>query len=507
MASMVGDNALPELLRRLYPPRGVIHVGPGSGGGDMRVWRQWPVKLALLADAGADRMEWAKEQTAIHDGWRIREAVLAASDGEVVYHRASNPSEDGLVPPEKLVAIWPNLRLVEEITHPAIRLDTLLQSEDLQPLCQGDGLWIIIECLPALPILQGAEGALQRGSVLWLRLLQKPVAGLEEMSLERVTEFLQPLGYRCLHVVEENHPALGRALFVRDWPWLAAQRLEQLTASREQSAACQEQLEQAKAELAKITDLAANRLGQIHKLSDTRDEHAVLAATRRRQLDQANAELAAMRERGASGESRMAKVVAACDEKDRLLDERKSQLLVLTRVRDEQAGLARDFRERLERVQRELEQQLQTVSDLNARIQSLTAARDDGNSMVAELSAQVARINAVCDEKNRLLEERKAQLLGVTQVRDEQAALAVERLARLEVLTGKLDGQVLQIQECQAKLESANSERDEVERKLYGMRQNHEELELRQQQLQEELLKAEAQIDLISDVLLREPGL
>ncbi|MGZ5535994.1 MAG: hypothetical protein ACXWFP_15750, partial [Methylobacter sp.] len=165
----------PELLRQIVPPKAVIHIGAGTGNGDMHLWRQWQVPCALILDADETRLDWAVKMATENPAWLVRSAVLAESEGEADFYNATNPAEDGLIPPEKLGGLWPNLRTSKQIRCQTQRLDNLLNDETLIALQQSSSIWTLIDCLPALPILQGAGSELDRWSILWLRVLLKPL--------------------------------------------------------------------------------------------------------------------------------------------------------------------------------------------------------------------------------------------------------------------------------------------------------------------------------------------
>ena len=138
---------------------------------------------------------------------------------------------------------------------------------------------------------------------------------------------------------------------------------------------------------------------------------------------------------------------------------------------------------------------------------------------------------SLTEEKSVLATHRDAltkEIAVATQVRDEQIKLAAERQKQIETLTLDHNNHAQQKQEWQEQVLLLTQELQEQKQTIA---QNHSELEQRHMQLQQkedlianltseyaesdirqrmlndEILKAEAQIELIKDVLLREPGL
>jgi hypothetical protein len=158
---------------------------------------------------------------------------------------------------------------------------------------------------------------------------------------------------------------------------------------------------------------------------------------------------------------------------------------------------------------------------LQAENQALTLARDAGLATQAELVAerdalavQFANVTtareALAQEKAELTGQRdalakeKAELVAA---RDGQAKLAAERQAQVESL-GREKAELTAARDGLAKDKSSlQAQLDEARQQLETGRQQQQELTTRQQLMQEELVKAEAQIELIKDLLLREPSL
>jgi hypothetical protein len=343
-----------ELLSRIMPPQAIIHIGAGAGIGDMHLWKRWAVPHALIIDANPARLDWVESLAAENPAWQVRAVVLSDGNNEVDYYRASNPDQDGLISPEKLAVLWPNLHTRESMRRQTHRLDSLLGDLALASFRQDLSTWLLIDCLPALTILEGAGSDLDRWSVLWLRVLLKPLADDDTVgTLNELEIYLRPRGYRCIHVFEENHPAVGKALFIRDWHGQLMPIIKKL--NEENSAIITEKVIFEQQALIVNNDLQ----NKISVLAEVHDEQSQLVA------------------------ERQAQVVALTKEKTALLEELKvlgEEIITLRKTRDEQARIATEVHNEFEHLQSKL--QLREIHVV--KLESELAERDVRQRMLNE---------------------------------------------------------------------------------------------------------------------------
>jgi len=207
------------MLRTLTEPTFLVHIGAGRGVGEMHTWHHWGLAQVLIVDADENRLAWAKQLCAQYPGWKVLPQVISNEGPEVQYHLASNPDEDSLVPMLRFNAIWENIRTVKTETLAATTLDSLLSVElatDRRP--QTASIWCLIDCLPADLILFSAEQSLAQMSVVVARVVLKELASDNSMGLlSALLPDLQAKGFKCISVIETTHPAIGYAVFVRDY--------------------------------------------------------------------------------------------------------------------------------------------------------------------------------------------------------------------------------------------------------------------------------------------------
>jgi hypothetical protein len=209
-----------QALRAQHPPQHLVHVGIGQGAGELSAWRDWPgLAQVILIDSDDTRLAWARDNQPDH--WQIVHATVAPNTGPHNYYRASNPQEDGLVLPEQLKPWWPQLSTLGIDTRAAHTLDQLVptppirQQLHLAPPPQPNH-WLVIDCLPAARLLQGASQLLHHTSVVIARTSQAAAhTPLGDTGHQALVDMLAPLGFVVVGRTDTHHPALGYTLLAR----------------------------------------------------------------------------------------------------------------------------------------------------------------------------------------------------------------------------------------------------------------------------------------------------
>lgn len=166
--------------------------------------------------------------------------------------------------------------------------------------------------------------------------------------------------------------------------------------------------------------------------------------------------------------------------------ERDARLQELTREQHEQANLVAQHEASLDKASRQLAEQHKLVGDRQAQLQKLTQERDEQVKLAQQYKAELDKVNHGLAEQQKSANDHQAQFQKLTQERDEQAKLAAQ---------------------YKAELDKTNKQNQERGTRIAQFENERTELNQRQTRLNQEMIKAEAQIDLIKDVLLREPGL
>ena len=428
-----------EFLRLVAPPQLVIHIGAGSGKGELHQWRQWQVPWAVLIEADEARLDWANSSLAENPQWQTACVVLSDLNAEADFYTASNPAEDGLIAAEQLRVLWPNLSTREQQKRQVQRLDSLLQAEPYQALQQAQTVWTIIDCLTSLSILKGAGQALEKWSVLCVRVLLKPLPEENTVgTLQDIETYLLPYGYRCIEVTESNNPGVGSALFVRDWQAVLQSKNEQLSQNNSQLVTDKLVLQQQLIE----------RQAAIDALTQERDQFAQQATERQTQLEALTQAKAAVEE-----------------EKTSLIQSRDAlgnEVTALNQARDQQAQLANERQAHINTLTQERDQFAQQVAGRQTQLEALTQAKA-----------------AIEQEKASLIQSRDAlsnEVTALNQARDQQAQLAVERQAAIDALTQERDQFAQQSAERQAQLEALTQAKAAVEQEKTALIQSRDAL-------------------------------
>jgi hypothetical protein len=462
-----------ELMRRIYPPHTLIHVGCGRGVGDMHAWRQWDVDTVILIDADPARSQWVASLTAQHPKWRSISSVLGDTDGDAMYYKASNPDQDGLMPVLPLAKLWPNIRELSSENRPTQRLDNLLVQNALGDAIQAPAIiWIIIDCMPAMRILRGSEALLKEASIIWLRVLLEPIQGIDaDANLVAINDYLSGFGYCYVQHAEGNHPATGEVIFVRDWAGLhrdTAIRLAQCEHKVQQQQADNNQfVESLRTEAAHQVNILAEYKISLTQITAERDhiQQSVTDLTRQRD-DILNQHQQLQRDNG------------ELSHRQQLLND---ELMKAEAQIAQQANLIAENQNKLAEITIERDHIQQSVADL-------TRQRDD----ILKQHQQLQRDNIDQSQRQQLLDEELSK--AEAQIA-QQVNIIAEHQYKLAQVTNERD-------HLQQSVDDLTRQRDDILNQNQQLQRENLEQGQRQKLLDEELIKASAQIDLIKDLLL-----
>jgi hypothetical protein len=516
-------------LRVSVPPVGLLHVGAGRNNPSAfstlhSLYAHASQVLALEADAS--RASQLQATYSALPQVQVRQAVIAGSGGRVSLLRTSVSDESGLCPPEHLLAVWPRLKALRTEDVEALALaecwsafvPAMSEAGNLAGLAPN---WLFVDCLPAAELLQGAPKLLASADVVVARAVQpamaagSSVAVPEHLTVAHLQTVLAKQGLHLLGTQEENHPALVLAVFARDQRQQLVQgraRFEQLKSDSAKLAALwdtkQQELASAKLSAAK---LAGDRQARIDELVRAREEQSQLATQRQQQIEQLTKAHGEQVHLVAQREQQVEQLTKARDEQFQLAAERERQILQLTKAHEQQAQLTAQRQQQIDQLTKARDEQSQLATQRQQEIDRLTKAHGEQVHLVAQRAQQIEQLTKARDEQAKLVAERDAQLQAAAQAKAQAEKLAQDRAAQIEQLSKARDlqanlaqeretlaGQIAKARDEQAKLAA------ERQKKIAQLEGELADMNARYALLHEELVKAEAHVELISDLVLRE---
>lgn len=339
-------------LRILMPPRHLTLVGAGNGSGP---WVQWLLSRAVPSATlvEADDALIAPLQAAVANApgpWRVRKQVVGPETATVTFHVASVSSESGLLEPESLRGLWPNLKTRQKQTRQAITLDELLQDDE------PSANWLIVDCWPALPLLQGGPQALAQTDVAVVRTTLGADTP-DTLNPSEVEARLVALGFRPIATDAGRHPGVGHALYVREQADVPATQAA-LAQCQQEAQRLQDRLASAQADNTQLTRQAQALL----------DDKARASEDHQKALQALSAQVADLQQARASAEQRaqaleqQAKATAqAASTREQQLTQELQKATALAQERERQASTAQAQHEQLAAQKAALEHRLQQV--------------------------------------------------------------------------------------------------------------------------------------------------
>ena len=239
-------------------------------------------------------------------------------------------------------------------------------------------------------------------------------------------------------------------------------------------------------EISELKQIQAQLQQEKLELLNLQREANVLLAERSHKVEECNRDIQALEQLWAQLEQEKQELVEQQEESSRQLAERNQEIEALKQVQmqleQERAAFAQknvEQRQLTEERMREIEalkqvqaQQQQTLTQLEQEKQTLKAQQEESRKQLVERDRKIEELKQA---QTQLTQERATQ----TKQRDEAEKLATERLKRIS----------------------------ELQQQIQSHQTSEAELATRQQRIQEEMARAEAQLDLIKELLLREPVL
>ena len=453
----------------------VVHINPSLPEVIER-YAALGAQRVVLVGFDPDMLPLLHQGAAGRPGFEVIEAAVAAAPGPAQWLRYNVPTLNGLLEPTGLKQFYPRLQLLERMPVNTVALQSLLEQLRLTAPSARPNL-LVLEA-PGLdaPMLEGlSDQMLGLFSLVLVRGTREDLY-LGGVVASAATARLQRNHYRSVHESGSAEPL---------WP---------VTLLRHDTAAAEQALL-----LARLETLQA----QLQVLGNERDESQRRAgslqsrAAQREgelqaQLDTLNQANAAADKTAAERAAQIAQLTQARDAQARLVAERDTQLQQLTQSK---VALDKQLQERqtqLDALGQAKTATEKTATERAAQIEQLTRARDEQAKRATERETQVQQLTQAKAAVDKQLQERQGQFDALGQAKVSMDKTAAERAAQVEQLGKARDEYSRQANERQKRVVQLDAELTDLSAR-YAM-------------LQEELIKAEAHVELISDLLLREPA-
>jgi hypothetical protein len=215
-----------NLLAHIFVPDSITLVGAGNGSGTVVQWLlSQDLSQVQLLEADQASFAHLTKRVEQNSGWQLRHELivpgLATSDPSIFYQYTLT-SESGLIAPDNLKAIWPNLQLRNQQPAQGITLAGLKPSD-----------WLLLDCLPAAQLLQCAP--LKDTQLVLARVTLKSTENTRSgSSLADVQGLLLAMDWDLIALFQERNEGLGKALFVRNSARLRSQISDLTKAKKEE---------------------------------------------------------------------------------------------------------------------------------------------------------------------------------------------------------------------------------------------------------------------------------
>jgi hypothetical protein len=490
-------SAILSTLAHVAAPGVLVHVGAGDGRGTTHLWHAWQVPRVILIDADGSRLAWAEKAFGAKSGesptkgFVALEGLVSKSGAEAIFNVCSHPGESGLLEPKALTPLWANLSLLEAKLQQTVTLDDLLSHsvQAMEYLTAIDNGWLIVDCFPGANILTGASELLAKTQVVCVRVIADVVSDdrLDAAKADAVDPILQAAGFEQVAAIADLHPSIVYAVYSKPVASMLQEKLKiaqaEVAKAKEQNEAMRVEWEkkyQAQSELQNqaqekaVAELAAVKVDLEGQLKTLKQSYAALENVQKQKNDelvQVAQKLEAAQLQAAKAKEQNEAMCVEWEQKYQAQSELQSQAQEKTVAE-------------LAAVKVGLEGQLKTLKQSYAALENVQKQKNDELVQVAQ------KLEAALAEAAKETSDAKAKA---------EQALSDSRKETDAAKKGQID--------LQKQLSEKTQELKTIQASIDAKTTENNELNLRQQLMNEELVKAEGQIELIKDLLLREPGL
>lgn len=406
----------------LYPAQNVLVIGAGNGTSPWTdALQRWQAPSATLVEADEAQFQQLQHSPAAREGWHLRKQVIASETGSATFYTASNPAESGLIEPESLRALWPNLKTRQKTARQAISLTELLAATE------PGANWLIIDCLTADDLLASTENGLAQLEVIVTRtLLPTNDAGTHSSGKptpSAIQQTLEAQGFTQVATQQARNPGIAHTLLVRNHSACVRQlkaQFEQATqaaeteSTRNQAARglADAQIKQAQHQIKTLQDELANATAALQEANASKDQAAsatqATLTQRETQLKALQAEIAKAREATQQAQDQKTQaqqqLAAAQTETAQWREATEKARAEATQLKTQALSVQATHAKQQEQQIRELKEQQAELNNASQRLQQ-------AEQLNSELQQQITRLQNSLAEANQEREQLLKQLL------------------------------------------------------------------------------------------------
>lgn len=437
-----------DCLQRLphRPWSFVLHLGAGQTDLTEAYAPLRPTRLVLVEGDPDSARALTGALTAL-PGAEVIEQAVSPTGSDLRWQRYNLRSLNGPLPAQDLAAYYPRLRSLPSIELPSLPvaalIDRLLPPEDADP-----------------DSATTTRTAAQPGRLLVLDVPGQELALLEALGIERLHRFDQVVVH-------------GRSLdngvgntFAAAWDWMRAAHVEMEPRPTDAPR--------------RLWDAAWGHI----------DHRALEVETLRSQMDR----LQALLLHGSSRETELSS----------RLDTTANALTLTARQRDEQILWLEENAQWAKGLDAELKKLRPAHEQLQAQLDQQTARARAAETEIEQLKAELAAARNRADTDRQEREALEVQLARVAKERDTEAHWHRENAKWAQGLKAELDPLKPELERLRRELDIAHREAAETRTRADVQRREIDERDARQRLMDTEIVRVEAQLDLIKQVLIRE---
>ncbi|WP_404463355.1 hypothetical protein LG331_11890 [Vreelandella aquamarina] len=230
LSALHGIQALPQLTL----------LGAGSGQSEVLRWaEEHAIKKVSLVEASQKQFKLLSATwQAAQPQWQLHNMVLDAGFNKTdAFYIASNIAESGLMAPETLTYLWPNI--TEKESQPC---EPVTLAEWAKMHWQSSGQWLFIDYFCDASLLTAHADVFQAVDVLGVRISTQK-GGPEAITAAKWESALKQAGFRVINRSFERHPGVERWLCIKQQDGASSANAAELVQTKEELKQVKEKLE------------------------------------------------------------------------------------------------------------------------------------------------------------------------------------------------------------------------------------------------------------------------